>query len=46
VQLPGSARTGSDEAPGRFTHAGERDRTDDGAIRDAASASIVSRDES
>jgi hypothetical protein len=41
----GVSGAGPDEAPGRFTHAGERDRTDDGSIRHAATARIASRNE-
>ena len=43
VRLPGRARAGSHETAGRLAHSGERHRTNDGAIGDAAAASFVSR---
>src|SRR4029077_7134943 len=46
VQLPGSAGAGSDEAPGRFTHSGKRDRIDDGSIGHAPTAGFFSSNES
>jgi hypothetical protein len=42
MQLPGRARSGPDETPSRFTHAGERHRTNDGTIGNAATTIVVS----